>query len=693
MSSALLTFNNSNPHQSMFTKCWGIELIPSLTDVAHRTYQLFMDVLNDIEHPNTKSVITNENTKNRINTTSLHGRTIGNTNTEISNSLSTTNTTSATNTSSTNNNDTTNVVANNTNSCQVSSFFSSSSLQHHSPPTKKKKIFCALTKQELIDSIITIIMTGALMSSNTNINTNSTNNIHNNTINSNNSNNNTDVDNNNDRLHSSYSTTAASTSMTTATLLNPRLDASIYEMTIENISNKLVSVHGHKIYKETLKQLHITKFSNLIMTIATLCPANTTEQNISTHSISNNTNNSDKSNNDSNNDNSNDTAAAATSNNNDEVLIDTKINIFDTTTTTTTTNNNNSNNNTYEFYLSEDKLKLILVYNNKNLSNNTNNSNNSKTATASTLNATTLSNNTDNKNNDTANRNNNQNNADENDQITINMTSDSDINNMTTIDDIKTELRQLLLSYSSSSLSSSSIKKTVVRDNISNTSTSGNNISNRHSRSSSTSNSNNSNTSNNNNNNTTGLYTLNNLPTIEFITGNIFEINWWNTADVMYMASLLFTHDMMLHMNLLIRLMKSNSCIITLKPLLLDIELHTLLDNDDNIETAASGCTAESNNNNNNVSSNIIINNNNNNHNSTTNMKTTHTTTENKKNQSLITADSNFLKLLYHKFTTEEQMKIRSNRVILRHESFFKMSWQMAKVYIYRINDNTTSGK
>jgi SAM-dependent methyltransferase len=103
----------------------------------------------------------------------------------------------------------------------------------------------------------------------------------------------------------------------------------------------------------------------------------------------------------------------------------------------------------------------------------------------------------------------------------------------------------------------------------------------------------------------------NRLPVIEFTEGDIFLIPWWITADVVYVASLLFSNEMMEQLTRLVYQMKENSVFITLKPLLL-------------------------------VSS-----------------------------EDSTSSDS-----------TERGSKVD---VHLVHESFFKMSWQMAKVYIYQV--------
>jgi hypothetical protein len=110
-------------------------------------------------------------------------------------------------------------------------------------------------------------------------------------------------------------------------------------------------------------------------------------------------------------------------------------------------------------------------------------------------------------------------------------------------------------------------------------------------------------------------------PEIEFIEGDIFEFSWWEFADVVYVASLLFSDEMMHRLSLLAAKMKPGSHLISLKPLFVDDA------------------------------------------------------------QSLFAAGS---------VTIEGERSYeddKTNRkLIMISESFFKMSWQMAKVYIYRID-------
>ena len=99
------------------------------------------------------------------------------------------------------------------------------------------------------------------------------------------------------------------------------------------------------------------------------------------------------------------------------------------------------------------------------------------------------------------------------------------------------------------------------------------------------------------------------LPEILFQCGDIFEIPWWETADVVYAASLLFNDEMIRELTIKAAMMKSGSFIISLKPL--------------SVEAS--------------------------------------------------------------NWNTDEREKLKIDRITLISESFFKMSWQMAKVYIYKL--------
>jgi Histone methylation protein DOT1 len=103
------------------------------------------------------------------------------------------------------------------------------------------------------------------------------------------------------------------------------------------------------------------------------------------------------------------------------------------------------------------------------------------------------------------------------------------------------------------------------------------------------------------------------LPEIVFDEGDIFIIPWWEQADVVYVASLLFTEDMMRKLTLRASKMKSGSWIVTLSALLI-------------VKTEGEQERAE-----------------------------------------------------------EDHDEIR--RIKFVSESFFKMSWHMAKVYFYNIRD------
>ena len=57
------------------------------------------------------------------------------------------------------------------------------------------------------------------------------------------------------------------------------------------------------------------------------------------------------------------------------------------------------------------------------------------------------------------------------------------------------------------------------------------------------------------------------LPPLQLDAGDIFEIDWWSSAAVVYCASLLFSEDMMDRLSEKVRLMTPGSVFITLKPL------------------------------------------------------------------------------------------------------------------------------
>ena len=102
---------------------------------------------------------------------------------------------------------------------------------------------------------------------------------------------------------------------------------------------------------------------------------------------------------------------------------------------------------------------------------------------------------------------------------------------------------------------------------------------------------------------------LQTLPEIIFVQGDIFEMSWWESADVAYAASLLFSDDMIRRLALLAARMRGGSYFISLKPLHIVVVEH-------------------------------------------------------------------------------EEDRASLTRLNLISESFFKMSWQMAKVYIYHISPN-----
>ena len=101
------------------------------------------------------------------------------------------------------------------------------------------------------------------------------------------------------------------------------------------------------------------------------------------------------------------------------------------------------------------------------------------------------------------------------------------------------------------------------------------------------------------------------LPSINLENGDIFEVNWWEDADIVYVASLLFSDEMIQKLSYLALKMKIGSKIISLRPLIDDMNYR----ND---------------------------------------------------------------------FNTSDDKKTHGKFKLI-NESFFKMSWQMARVYIYVI--------
>ena len=57
------------------------------------------------------------------------------------------------------------------------------------------------------------------------------------------------------------------------------------------------------------------------------------------------------------------------------------------------------------------------------------------------------------------------------------------------------------------------------------------------------------------------------LPELSFTLGSIFDINWWSTADVVYVASLLFSDDMVYRLCECVSRMRKGSWVISLRPL------------------------------------------------------------------------------------------------------------------------------
>jgi hypothetical protein len=124
------------------------------------------------------------------------------------------------------------------------------------------------------------------------------------------------------------------------------------------------------------------------------------------------------------------------------------------------------------------------------------------------------------------------------------------------------------------------------------------------------------------------------LPSIEFVCGDVFEVEWWHTADVVYAASLLFSDRMMERLTARVRLMKQGAWCISLMPLLLD----RMPGVPSSASVRAVGADSES---------------------------------------------------LDESEQSKQEIAVQSSLVyrmpVLKHASFFKMSWQMAMVYIYQI--------
>lgn len=66
------------------------------------------------------------------------------------------------------------------------------------------------------------------------------------------------------------------------------------------------------------------------------------------------------------------------------------------------------------------------------------------------------------------------------------------------------------------------------------------------------------------------------LPSITFHNGDMFAYEWWAEADVMYAASLLFSQSMMETLTIQASRMKCGAWIISLRPLLLDLDRELL---------------------------------------------------------------------------------------------------------------------
>eukprot|EP01041_Mallomonas_annulata_P007465 gene7465-15277_t len=127
------------------------------------------------------------------------------------------------------------------------------------------------------------------------------------------------------------------------------------------------------------------------------------------------------------------------------------------------------------------------------------------------------------------------------------------------------------------------------------------------------------------------------LPEILFFQDDIFVIEWWKESDVVYVASLLFSDEMMNRLAILVTQMKPLSWFISLKPLP-QTQLHT---------QSASQPQPQL------------------------------------KSQTADTSSNS---------SESDESVFTSNRIPnLRFESFYRMSWQMAKVYFYQIQTTTTA--
>ena len=84
------------------------------------------------------------------------------------------------------------------------------------------------------------------------------------------------------------------------------------------------------------------------------------------------------------------------------------------------------------------------------------------------------------------------------------------------------------------------------------------------------------------------------LPDISFTLGSIFDIDWWSTADVVYVASLLFSDDMVYRLCECVSRMKKGSWVISLRPLSL-LALPTSIEHTADMTNSGSMRTAEHN--------------------------------------------------------------------------------------------------
>jgi hypothetical protein len=121
-------------------------------------------------------------------------------------------------------------------------------------------------------------------------------------------------------------------------------------------------------------------------------------------------------------------------------------------------------------------------------------------------------------------------------------------------------------------------------------------------------------------------------PDLVFINSDIFAVKWWLDATVVYVASLLFSDAMMMMLSEQVLCMEHDTWFITLKPLVLPSSSSPMMTESTKVSTIASSASIPS-----------------------------------------------------ELSPSSSSSSNHSIRIQLHSESFYKMSWQMAKVYIYHI--------